>query len=75
MKTLRTSLRRDTGKEVRERCLVEGHVGDHKEVLQGAFLFRNEQVSFKRVILFKKKNRVMEFVESEPECTDVKQKP
>lgn len=51
-------------------------MGDFKEVLQGAFLFRNEQVSFKRVILLKKKNnRVMEFVESEPECTDVKQKP
>ena len=43
-------------------------MGDHKEVLQGAFLFRNEQVSHKRVNLF-------EFVESEPECTDVKQKP
>lgn len=50
-------------------------MGDHKEVLQGAFLFWNEQVSFKRVILFLKKNRVMEFVESEPECIDVKQKP
>lgn len=46
-------------------------MGDLKEVLQGAFLFRNEQVSFKRVILFLKKNRVMEFVESEKQ----KQKP